>query len=133
MCNVAGKKTTASASLVTLEQSILPGFIPPKPLDRLIKGKLHMIGAGLLSSSVLLMLVEHLLRVVLLVNRISLHAGIASKQIQRIMGDLRGEVANIKAGAPRAWLWQRLRLHLLRVICAWLSGVRHVCTWLPDN
>ena len=36
---VAGKQDTASASLVTLEQSILPGFTPPKPLDRLIKGE----------------------------------------------------------------------------------------------
>ena len=32
------KKDDATASLVTLEQSILPGFIPPKPLDRFIKG-----------------------------------------------------------------------------------------------
>lgn len=32
------KKEDATASLVTLEQSILPGFIPPKPLDRFIKG-----------------------------------------------------------------------------------------------
>ena len=28
----------AKASFVTLEQSILPGFIPPKPLDRVLKG-----------------------------------------------------------------------------------------------
>ena len=26
------------SSLITLEQSILPGFIPPKPLDRVLKG-----------------------------------------------------------------------------------------------
>lgn len=25
-------------SFVTLEQSILPGFVPPKPLDRVLKG-----------------------------------------------------------------------------------------------
>ncbi|KAK9834910.1 hypothetical protein WJX81_007994 [Elliptochloris bilobata] len=61
--HLPGKRESASASLVTLEQSILPGFIPPKPLDRLIKG-------------------------------------IAAKQIRRIMEDLRGEVANIKAGRP---------------------------------
>lgn len=46
---VAGKRTTASASLVTLEQSILPGFIPPKPLGRLIKGKWLSAGACLLN------------------------------------------------------------------------------------
>lgn len=28
----------AKGTLVTLEQSILPGFIPPKPLDRVLKG-----------------------------------------------------------------------------------------------
>ena len=28
----------AQVSLVTLEQSILPSFIPPKPLDRVLKG-----------------------------------------------------------------------------------------------
>lgn len=26
-------------SFVTLEQSILPGFVPPKPLDRVLKGE----------------------------------------------------------------------------------------------
>ena len=44
MCIAAGsKQSSASASLVTLEQSILPGFIPPKPLDRLIKGKVLQV------------------------------------------------------------------------------------------
>lgn len=28
----------AKGSFVTLEQSILPGFVPPKPLDRVLKG-----------------------------------------------------------------------------------------------
>ena len=28
----------AKGSSVTLEQSILPGFVPPKPLDRVLKG-----------------------------------------------------------------------------------------------
>lgn len=33
-----GEGRSAAASLVTLEQSVLPGFVPPKPLDRLVKG-----------------------------------------------------------------------------------------------
>ena len=28
----------AKGSYVTLEQSILPAFVPPKPLDRVLKG-----------------------------------------------------------------------------------------------
>ena len=51
MCTAAGKQNTASASLVTLEQSILPGFIPPKPLDRLIKGMNLLADACLLQPA----------------------------------------------------------------------------------
>lgn len=57
-------------------------------------------------------------------QNLSARAGIASKQIQRIMGDLRGEVANIKAGAARARLWQRSRLRHLSFKCAWLIVVQ---------
>ena len=58
MCIAAGKQNTASASLVTLEQSILPGLIPPKPLDRLIKGKFLMTGACALSCSAVRLLMQ---------------------------------------------------------------------------
>lgn len=33
----------SKSSLITLEQSILPGFIPPKPLDRVLKGMQHAL------------------------------------------------------------------------------------------
>lgn len=38
------------ASLVTLEQSILPGFIPPKPLDRFIKGAGWALGGMVMGN-----------------------------------------------------------------------------------
>ena len=49
--------------------------------------------------------------------------------MQRRMGDPWREVANIKAGAARAWLWQRLRPHHLRVLCAWLLDMKQ-CLFL---
>jgi len=105
---------SAAASLVTLEQSVLPGFVPPKPLDRLVKGAGAAVAAPRAPWHARCrqcrLLFAHLGQ-----GRRGLckrhkdwgqpqrgcAAGIAAKQIRKIMEDLRGEVANIRAGARR--------------------------------
>ncbi len=46
----------AQSSFVTLEQSILPAFVPPKPLDRVLKGVQSMPLSNLFSTLNLLRL-----------------------------------------------------------------------------
>lgn len=76
-------------SFVTLEQSILPGFVPPKPLDRVLKGSFTLCRiCTIIACSAAVFTTSGACNIICS----PCFAGISAKQVQIILQDLRQEV-----------------------------------------